>query len=188
MSKASMARAIAKAGKKQEAQTRGLTGNRNAQGDFMPEEVQMKGVQDSVTPDVQKYIEDVKSQIDEIESRIMEIEQDPSYFMPADLPIGQGGSSDASSIQRSLEKQMDALTTQIDELLTDLVDKLEENGIPVPKEVRELQLEPYQRTEQYKDDIMRKAYEEEQAYQADLDAKYAADPDPTGGWAEWNSM
>ncbi len=37
MSKASMARAIAKAGKKQEAQTRGLTGNRNQQGDFMPD-------------------------------------------------------------------------------------------------------------------------------------------------------
>jgi len=37
MSKASMARAIAKAGKKQEVQTRGLTGNRNEQGDFVPE-------------------------------------------------------------------------------------------------------------------------------------------------------
>ena len=128
MSKASMARAIAKAGKKQEAQTRGLTGNRNAQGDFMPEEVQMKGVQDSVTPDVQKYIEDVKAQIDDIDYMI---NQEEVKFDASRNPDIDNGIPPTERIEalRALQDEKAAL-------LGDLIDKLSENGIPIPPQIQ----------------------------------------------------
>ena len=142
-----ISKAVKQAGKKQQANTRGLSGNRNAQGDFMTGENQLDTdrfaasemmardkITDSVTPDIQNYIDDVKAQIDDIDTRIMELEQDPVFYMPDDIPSGQGGSADASTVRR-LEKQMDALTTQKEDLLVDLMDKLTSEGVEVPEEI-----------------------------------------------------
>ena len=132
-----IARGIAKAAK---AQSRGLSGKRNSQGDFMPEDVQMKGIQESVEPDIQKYVDDVKSQIDEIDAKILQIEQDPTYYLSTDdLPFGQ------SSTQLSLEKQIDALTAQKSALVDDLIDKLNEEGIEIPEELADLELDSLRR-------------------------------------------
>jgi len=103
----SIARGIAKAAK---AQARGLEGKRNSQGDFMPEEVQMKGVQDSVTPDLQNYIEDVKVQIDEIDTRSSKLPQ-----------------NDYESLMENLVYK--------EELLDDLIKKLDEEGVEVPPQL-----------------------------------------------------
>ena len=189
MSKASMARAIAKAGKKQEAQTRGLTGNRNAQGDFMTGENKLDtdrfaasemmardNTVDAVTPDLQNYIEDVKAQIDDLEKQIDNQEavvQDPTSNQEA-------SSSELAHLQ--------ALYANKEQLVDDLITKLEDNGIPVPEEVRDLQLQPYDRDLKQNEDAMKKYAAEEQAYEDEMERAYRADPDPTGGWAEWNSM
>ena len=142
MSKASMARAIAKAGKKQEAQTRGLTGNRNAQGDFMTGEnkldtdrfaasemIARDNTVDAVTPDLQNYIEDVKAQIDEIDARYEEL-----------YNAEHQGAEDVSG---SLVKEMEVLKAQKKKLVDELIITLEEEGIPVPDEVRDLQPDGY---------------------------------------------
>jgi len=136
MSKASMARAIAKAGKKQEAQTRGLTGSRNQQGDFMPESEVVKAVE----PDLQNYIEDVKAQIDEVDAQIAELNQNPSY--DPDLPFGD----------ESLNKQMEALTTQKAKLVDDLIDKLNEEGVEIPKGLADLEEDSLRRNATWSED------------------------------------
>lgn len=138
MSKASMARAIAKAGKKQEAQTRGLTGNRNAQGDFMTGENQLDtdrfaasemmardNTVDAVTPDLQNYIEDVKAQIDELEARMIDVHQD------------LGGTNVHPDDKDYYDKTISSLQAQQDKLVDDLITKLEEEGVTVPDEIRD---------------------------------------------------
>ena len=120
----SIARGLTKAAKAAKKQSRGLTGNRNSQGDFIPEDIQTKGVQEAVAPDIQNYIDDVKSQIDDIDNRYEELYN-------AELQ----GADDASG---SIVKEMEALKAQKETLLTDLVDKLGENGIPVPPEVQSM--------------------------------------------------
>ena len=143
-----IARGVAKAAKAAKKQTRGLQGNRNSQGDFMTGENKLdtdrfagsemmardKMSDSPIEADVQNYIDDVKAQIDDIDNRIMELEQDPVFYMPDDIPSGQGGSADASTVRR-LEKQMDALTTQKEDLLEDLMDKLTSEGVEVPEEI-----------------------------------------------------
>ena len=143
----SIARGLTKAVKAAKKQSRGLKGNRNSQGDFMPEDVQMKGVQDAVAPDIQNYVNDVKNQIDEIDSQIAEIQQDPTNYMPDDaldaesLPVGL-----------DLEKQLDSLEVRKEELLDSLIEKLEEEGIDVPEEV-------WQMTAKYSPDENRVMYQ-----------------------------
>ena len=132
-----IARGVAKAAKAAKKQSRGLAGNRNSQGDFMTGENKLDTdrfagsemmardkITDSVTPDIQNYIDDVKSQIDEIDNRYEELYN-------AELQ----GADDASG---SIVKEMEALKAQKETLLTDLVDKLGENGIPVPPEVQSM--------------------------------------------------
>jgi len=113
----SIARGIAKAAK---AQSRGLQGKRNSQGDFMPEEVQVKGVQDSVAPDIQNYVDNVKSQIDEIDAQINR--------------AGEGrddvGVDTSPGIDRLIKEKRD--------LLIDLRKTLRENGIEMPEELKEI--------------------------------------------------
>ena len=167
----SIARGMAKAAKAAKAQSRGLKGNRNAQGDFMPEEVQMKGVQDAVTPDLQNYIEDVKAQIDDLEKQIDNQEsvvQDPTSNQEA-------SSSELAHLQ--------ALYANKEQLVDDLITKLEDNGIPVPEEIRDLQLHPYDRELKQRDDVMREDYESKQAWESRGDGVN----DPTGMQAIWNS-
>ena len=120
----SISRGLTKAAKAAKKQSRGLTGNRNSQGDFMPEDIQTRGVQEAVAPDIQNYIDDVKSQIDDIDNRYEELYN-------AELQ----GADDASG---SIVKEMEALKAQKETLLTDLVDKLGENGIPVPPKVQSM--------------------------------------------------
>ena len=142
----SIARGLTKAVKAAKKQSRGLKGNRNSQGDFMPEDIQTKGVQDVVAPDIQNYVNDVKNQIDEIDSQIAEIQQDPTNYMPDDaldaesLPVGL-----------DLEKQLDSLEVRKEELLDSLIEKLEEEGIDVPEEV-------WQMTAKYSPDENRVMY------------------------------
>jgi len=108
-----MSKAVKQAGKQQQANTRGLSGNRNSQGDFMPEDVQMKGVQDSVTPDIQNYIDDVKAQIDEIDAQIEIDTKDKDY----------------DSMMNGIKQKRDILFA--------LRTKLEENDIEMPVELDE---------------------------------------------------
>ena len=151
MSKASMARAIAKAGKKQEAQTRGLTGNRNAQGDFMTGENKLDtdrfaasemmardNTVDAVTPDLQNYIEDVKARIDEIEYELQELNE--IEYVPA------GAGADDTSVA------INELTREKDKLVDDLITKLEEEGVTIPDEIRDLETDSLRRGAEYSAD------------------------------------
>ena len=133
----SIARGMAKAAKAAKAQSRGLKGNRNAQGDFMPEEVQMKGVQDSVTPDLQNYIEDVKAQIDEIEQTIQFYESPDQRDNPGDV---------------TNKEIFDDLVEQREKLVDDLVTKLEEEGVTVPDEIRDLEEDSLRRRATWSED------------------------------------
>jgi len=104
----SIAKGIAKAAK---AQARGLQGKRNSQGDFMPEEVQMKGVQDAVDIDVQQYVDKAKSQIDSLDDAINEAAATGEHNRANDL------------------------SAERDAVLEDLIKKLEEEGVEVPEEI-----------------------------------------------------
>ena len=142
----SIARGLTKAVKAAKKQSRGLTGNRNSQGDFMPEDIQTKGVQDAVAPDIQNYVNDVKNQIDEIDSQIAEIQQDPTNYMPDDAL-----DAESRPVGLDLEKQLDSLEVRKEELLDSLIEKLEEEGIDVPEEV-------WQMTAKYSPDENRVMY------------------------------
>ena len=120
----SIARGVRKAAKAAKKQSRGLTGNRNSQGDFIPEDIQTKGVQEAVAPDIQNYIDDVKKQIDEIDNRYEELYN-------AELQ----GADDASG---SIVKEMEALEAQKEDLLVDLMDKLTSEGVEVPPGLQEM--------------------------------------------------
>ena len=124
----SIARGIAKAAK---AQSRGLSGKRNSQGDFMPEDVQVKGIQESVDVDIQKYIDDVKSQIDEIDAQIDDIRD-------LDTDIDTPGMS-----LDDWDAELQRLGNEKEVLINDLITKLEENGIEVPSEILALHSDPF---------------------------------------------
>ena len=75
----SIARGLTKAAKAAKKQSRGLTGNRNSQGDFMPEELQPftnrnTGEKGVVTPELQQKVDTVKAQIDEIDAQIAKLD------------------------------------------------------------------------------------------------------------------
>ena len=120
----SVSKGIRKAATAAKAQSRGLQGKRNSQGDFaqaMPEDVQTKGVQDAVNPDIQNYVNDVKSQLDEIDAQIVELEKLPTEpFTPYD-PANPGPS------QQIIGLKSDKL-----DLLEETITRLEEEGIDVP--------------------------------------------------------
>jgi hypothetical protein len=115
-----IARGVTKAAKAANKQTRGLQGNRNSQGDFMPEDVQMKGVQDSVTPDIQNYVDNVKAQIDEIDAQINRASEGRDDV----------GVDTSPGIDRLIKEKRD--------LLIDLRETLRENGIEMPEELKEI--------------------------------------------------
>jgi len=115
-----ISKAVKQAGKQQQANTRGLSGNRNSQGDFMTEDVQMKGVQDSVTPDIQNYVDNVKAQIDEIDAQINRASEGRDDV----------GVDTSPGIDRLIKEKRD--------LLIDLRETLRENGIEMPEELKEI--------------------------------------------------
>ena len=124
----SIARGIAKAAK---AQSRGLSGKRNSQGDFMPEDVQMKGVQESVDVDIQKYIDDVKAQLDEIDAQIEQLNLDYDA-KTKDKP------HDSFTFYRDLADPEQYLIKQKRDILYALRSKLRENGIEMPDELHDI--------------------------------------------------
>ena len=137
----SISRGVRKAAKAADVQSRGLEGKRNSQGDFaqaMPEDVQTKGVQDAVSPDIQNYVNDVKSQIDEIDTRYEELYN-------AELQ----GADDASG---SIVKEMSELKAEKGVLINDLVTKLEENGVEVPPAIRDLETDSLRDGAEYSPD------------------------------------
>ena len=147
-----ISKAVKQAGKQQQANTRGLSGNRNAQGDFMTGENQLDTdrfaasemmardkITDSVTPDIQNYIDDVKSQIDEIDNRYEELYN-------AELQ----GADDASG---SIVKEMEALEAQKEDLLVDLMDKLTSEGVEVPPGLQEMLMDSLTRGERRAFDV-----------------------------------
>ena len=117
----SISRGLTKAAKAAKKQSRGLTGNRNSQGDFIPEDIQTKGVQEAVAPDIQNYIDDVKSQIDEIDAQITELEKLPHEPLVPYDPDNPGPG------QQIVNLKSDKL-----DLLEETITKLEEEGIEVP--------------------------------------------------------
>ena len=128
----SIARGMAKAAKAAKAQSRGLKGNRNAQGDFMPEvpeAVRMEGFDDigdaqrGVEPDIQNYIEDVKAQIDEIDAQIAELEASSDIYKGNPMSDDNPGSI-------IIELKSEKLS-----LLEETIAKLKEEGIEVPDDL-----------------------------------------------------
>jgi hypothetical protein len=132
-----ISKAVKQAGKQQQANTRGLSGNRNAQGDFMTGENQLDTdrfaasemmardkITDLVTPDIQNYIDDVKVRIDEIEFELQELNE--IEFVPA------GAGADDTSVA------INELIREKEKLVNDLITKLEEEGVEVPDEIWEL--------------------------------------------------
>jgi len=128
-----IARGIAKAAK---AQSRGLTGNRNAQGDFIAERPDLRtdgpdmtpgkhtdAMQKSVEPDIQKYVDDVKSQIDEIDRQLDEI-----YSRDTDVDTPGMSAND-------WDVEISRLENEKIDLLADLHATLSEEGVPVPPEL-----------------------------------------------------
>jgi len=122
-----IARGIAKAAK---AQSRGLSGKRNSQGDFMPEDVQMKGIQESVEPDIQNYVNDVRNEWEDLQEQIMELSQEVNFSQSTGL--------DPEDTLSTI-KYIDGLEARQDKLIDDLIKKLEENGIEVPSEIKALE-------------------------------------------------
>ena len=120
----SISRGVRKAAKAADVQSRGLEGKRNSQGDFaqaMPEDVQTKGVQDAVNPDIQNYVNDVKSQIDEIEAELSAI----------DTNVDTPGMTE--EIQRLEQAKFD--------LVDGLLERLQEEGIEPPAEIVRMKTE-----------------------------------------------
>ena len=114
----SISKGIRKAATAAKAQSRGLQGKRNSQGDFaqaMPEDVQTKGVQDAVNPDIQNYIDDIRKQTDEIDTELDKL--DYNVDTPGLLEEGT----------RLENKKID--------LIKDAIDRLESEGIEIPEEL-----------------------------------------------------
>jgi len=129
----SIARGVAKAAKAAKKQTRGLQGNRNSQGDFMTGENKLDTdrfaasdmmardkVADSVTPDIQNYVDNVKAQIDEIDAQINRASEGRDDV----------GVDTSPGIDRLIKEKRD--------LLIDLRETLRENGIEMPEELKEI--------------------------------------------------
>lgn len=118
------ARAHSRASK---AQSRGLMGERNSQGDFMPERIQEKALMESVEPDIQNLINDVITEWDELQIEGMEIYHE----------------RDMAGAPAEWKKETDEILQDIknrqDKIINDLIEKLEEEGVEVPPEIREIQ-------------------------------------------------
>ena len=114
----SISKGIRKVATAAKAQSRGLQGKRNSQGDFaqaMPEDVQTKGVQDAVNPDIQNYIDDVRKQIDEVDAELGKLDYN------VDTP--------------GLFEEGTRLENKKIDLIKDAIDRLESEGIEIPEEL-----------------------------------------------------
>jgi len=112
----SIARGVRKAAKAAKKQSRGLTGKRNSQGDFIPEDIQTKGVQEAVAPDLQNYIDDVRRELDAIDASREKLSP-----------------NDYEGHMKYLEEK--------EGFIKDVIQELEDNNVAVPKELtRELDI------------------------------------------------
>ena len=113
-----ISKGVRKAAQAANVQSRGLEGKRNSQGDFaqaMPEDVQTKGVQDAVNPDIQNYIDDVRKQIDEVDAELGKLDYN------VDTP--------------GLFEEGTRLENKKIDLIKDAIDRLESEGIEIPEEL-----------------------------------------------------
>lgn len=131
-----MRKAVKQAGKQQEANTRGLSGNRNSQGDFMTGENQLdtdrfaasemmaRDKMDSpIEGDLQNYIDDAKEDIESLTEILDQVElMDPTN-----------------------KKEIKALMDERDEVIKELYHYLEINDIATPREIRDM-LDPLTKT------------------------------------------
>ena len=134
----SIARGLTKAVKAAKKQSRGLKGNRNSQGDFMPEDVQMKGVQDAVAPDIQNYINDVKSKIDGLDTKLEELYN-------AELQGADNASGD-------IMKQMESLKQEKFTLIEETLERLESEGIEPPEALLQMKEDLFRSEAEYSPD------------------------------------
>jgi hypothetical protein len=131
-----ISKAVKQAGKQQQANTRGLSGNRNAQGDFMTGENQLDTdrfaasemmardkITDSVTPDIQNYIDDVKAQIDEIDEQLSDIDTN------VDTP--------------GMSEEIKRLENEKFALIEETLERLESEGIEPPEALIRMKTEMY---------------------------------------------
>lgn len=122
----SIARGLTKAVKAAKKQSRGLTGNRNSQGDFMPEELQPftnrnTGENGVVTPELQQKVDTVKAQIDEIDAQLEEL-----HDMDTDVDIP------------GYSEEVKRLNVHRAELIEDLVADLNSANIELPPAVEDM--------------------------------------------------
>jgi paraquat-inducible protein B len=122
----SIARGLTKAAKAAKKQSRGLTGNRNSQGDFMPEELQPftnrnTGENGVVTPELQQKVDTVKAQIDEIDAQLEEL-----HDMDTDVDIP------------GYSEEVKRLNVHRAELIEDLVADLNSANIELPPAVEDM--------------------------------------------------
>jgi len=127
----SIARGLTKAAKAAKKQSRGLTGNRNSQGDFIPEDIQTKGVQEAVAPDkdMQQRTDEVKSKVDKIDSQIAEQEV---YVQEL---------KDNQEVALSDVEDLESLYRRKADLLDTLIEDLESNGFEAPDSLYSAQVE-----------------------------------------------
>ena len=122
----SIARGLTKAASAAKKQSRGLTGNRNSQGDFMPEELQPftnrnTGENGVVTPELQQKVDTVKAQIDEIDAQLEEL-----HDMDTDVDIP------------GYSEEVKRLNVHRAELIEDLVADLNSANIELPPAVEDM--------------------------------------------------
>ena len=122
----SIARGLTKAVKAAKKQSRGLKGNRNSQGDFMPEELQPftnrnTGENGVVTPELQQKVDTVKAQIDEIDAQLEEL-----HDMDTDVDIP------------GYSEEVKRLNVHRAELIEDLVADLNSANIELPPAVEDM--------------------------------------------------
>ena len=134
----SIARGLTKAVKAAKKQSRGLKGNRNSQGDFMPEDIQTKGVQDAVAPDIQNYINDVKSKIDGLDTKLEELYN-------AELQGADNASGD-------IMKQMESLKQEKFTLIEETLERLESEGIEPPEALLQMKEDLFRSEAEYSPD------------------------------------
>ena len=114
----SVSKAMRKAAKGANAQSRDLKGNRNSQGDFMPDEDIMfkKDNPEATNVPLQEYIDDAKAEIDGLTKEIQQIEVNSQADM---------------DLQKSL-------MTEREVVIKELYHQLEINDVATPAEIRNL--------------------------------------------------
>ena len=127
----SIARGLTKAAKAAKAQSRGLEGKRNSQGDFIAvkEYGRDTNLYDSTSKDMQQRTDEVKSKVDKIDSQIAEQEV---YVQEL---------KDNQEVALSDVEDLESLYRRKADLLDTLIEELESNGFEAPDSLYSAQVE-----------------------------------------------